>query len=52
LELDGFIYLQSDAAECSEVEATFPEVLTLQAPADSVEIPSWLKHVWAFDRGD
>ena len=52
LELDSFIYLQSDAAECSEVEATFPEVLTLQAPADSVEIPSWLKHVWAFDRGD
>jgi len=50
LELDGFIYLQSDAAECSEVEATFPEVLTLQAPVDSAEIPSWLKHVWAFDR--
>jgi acyl carrier protein len=49
-DLDSFIFVESDSAECSEVEAACPEVMTLQAPADPAEIPAWLKHVWAFDR--
>ena len=50
LGLDSFVFVHSDPAECSEVEAACPEVLTLQVPADPAEIPTWLKHVWAFDR--
>lgn len=48
--LESFIFLSVNQETCSEVEAECPEVLTLQAPADPDEIPSWLKHVWAFDR--
>jgi FkbH-like protein len=50
LGLDGFIFVSSDSAECSEVETMCPEVMTLQAPPDAAEIPAWLKHVWVFDR--
>jgi len=49
LELDSFIFLHADPAECSAVEAACPEVLTCQVPADPESIPAWLKHVWAFD---
>src|ERR1017187_6161210 len=49
-ELGSFILLNADADECAAVEEDCPEVLTLQVPADSEEIPAWLKHVWAFDR--
>jgi acyl carrier protein len=49
-ELDSFIFLSSDPDQCAAVEAAFPGVLTLQAPAEPDEIPTWLKHVWAFDR--
>ena len=48
--LDSFIFLSSDPDRCAAVEAAFPGVLTLQAPADPDEITTWLKHVWAFDR--
>ena len=50
LGLDSFIFLSGDEQACSEVEASCPEVLTLRVPLDPDEIPSWLKHVWAFDR--
>ncbi len=50
LGLDSFIFLSGDQTACSEVESAFPEVLTLQVPADSDDIAAWLKHVWAFDR--
>lgn len=49
LELDSFILLHADPAECSAVEVACPEVLTCQVPADPEGIPAWLKHVWAFD---
>jgi acyl carrier protein len=48
--LESFVFLSADQDRCAEVEAKYPDVLTLQAPADPDEIPSWLKHVWAFDR--
>jgi acyl carrier protein len=50
LELDRFMFLNADPAETSILEAGCPEVLSLQVPADADEIPTWLKHVWAFDR--
>ena len=47
---DSFIYLDDSAVECSEVMTNCPEVLTLQLPEDSSQIPVYLNHVWAFDR--
>jgi acyl carrier protein len=47
--LESFIFLSADQDRCSEIEEKYPEVLTLQAPADPDDIPSWLKHVWALD---
>ena len=49
-ELDSLILLHSDPQVCTEVESACPEVLTLQTPADPGNIPTWLKHIWAFDR--
>ncbi len=48
--LDRLIFLHSDPQVCAEVESACPEVLTLQMPADPEAIPTWLKHIWAFDR--
>ncbi len=50
LGLDSFIFIDDNAQECGEVQARRPEVLTLQLPAASEEIPDFLRHVWAFDR--
>ena len=49
LALDSFIFVDDDPVECAEVRASCPEVLTLQLPRGSREIPGFLKHVWAFD---
>ena len=51
LGLDSFIFLDDDSVECAEVRARCPQVLTLQLPADAETLPSWLRRVWAFDRG-
>ena len=48
--LDSFVFVDDNPVECAEVEANYPEVLTLQVPADPEEIPKWLKHLWVFDR--
>jgi FkbH-like protein/FkbM family methyltransferase len=48
--LDSFIFLDDDYAECAEVRANCPEVLTLQLPPQSSEIPSFLEHAWCFDQ--
>jgi FkbH-like protein len=50
LSLDSFILVDDDPKECTEVQAALPEVLPLPLPADPVEIPAFLHHVWAFDR--
>ena len=50
LGLDSFIFIDDSALECAEVQAQCPEVLVVQAPADSGEWPALLDHVWAFDR--
>lgn len=48
--LDSFIYIDDSTAECFEVMANCPEVLTLNLPKSSDKIYEFLKHVWAFDR--
>ncbi|MGH9723092.1 MAG: HAD-IIIC family phosphatase [Bryobacteraceae bacterium] len=50
LGLDSFIFIDDDAKECGEIEASCPQVLTLPLPHDASEIPRMLRHVWAFDR--
>ena len=49
LGLDSFIFIDDNPVECAEVQASCPEVLTLQLPIDG-DIPRFLNHVWAFDR--
>lgn len=50
LGLDSFIFVDDNPAECAEVEANCPEVLTLALPERDEEIPVFLEHLWAFDR--
>jgi FkbH-like protein len=49
LSLDSFILIDDNPKECSEVQASCPEVLTLALPPRAEEIPDFLRHVWAFD---
>lgn len=48
LGLDSFIFIDDNPVECAEVQASCPEVLTLQLPIDR-NIPQFLDRVWAFD---
>lgn len=50
LGLDSFIFIDDDPAVCTEVMINTPEVLVLQLPSKSEQIPDFLNHVWAFDR--
>jgi FkbH-like protein len=50
LGLDSFVFVDDDPVVCAEVEASCPEVLTIQLPPDSADIPRVLRNVWAFDR--
>jgi FkbH-like protein len=50
LGLDSFILLDDDPLECAEVQASCPEVLTLQLPPEPHKIAKFLSHVWAFDQ--
>lgn len=50
LGTDAFAFLDDNPVECAEVRANLPEVLTLQLPEQTEEIPGFLAHVWAFDR--
>ncbi|HEY1342546.1 MAG TPA: HAD-IIIC family phosphatase [Bryobacteraceae bacterium] len=50
LGLDSFILVDDNPKECIEAQAGAPEVLALPLPADPIDIPRFLDHVWAFDR--
>jgi FkbH-like protein len=50
LGLDAFILVDDNPKECNEVQAAAPEVMALALPADAAQIPTFLDHVWAFDR--
>ncbi|MFD6889356.1 amino acid adenylation domain-containing protein [Streptomyces sp. NPDC059957] len=49
LGLDSFVFLDDSGAECAEVTAALPQVLTLHLPEDRDEHELFLDHVWAFD---
>lgn len=49
LGLDSFIFLDDSPAECAEVQAACPEVITLQLPAQPERIAAFLQHAWPFD---
>lgn len=48
--LDSLIFIDDDDVACAEVRAHCPEVLTLQLPRLIETIPSFLRHLWVFDR--
>jgi FkbH-like protein len=50
LGLDSFIFIDDNPVECAEVQANCPEVLTLQLPEKTNSIPTFIRHIWAFDR--
>jgi FkbH-like protein len=43
------VFIDDSPFECAEVRVNCPGVLTLQLP-DADEIPSFLRHLWIFDR--
>jgi len=49
LGLDTFILVDDSAKECTEAQAGAPQVLALPLPAQTADIPQFLRHVWAFD---
>jgi FkbH-like protein len=49
LGLDSFAMLDDDAKECAEVRRERPQVLTIQLPHDSAQLPRFLEHLWLFD---
>jgi len=50
LGLQSMVYLDDDAATCSEIESLLPNILTLHVPEDSHKIPRFVAHIWAFDK--
>jgi len=49
LGLDSFIFLDDNPAECAEVRAGCPEVLTLRLPVEG-DVVGFFDRIWAFDR--
>jgi len=50
VSVDSFVFLDDDPVECEAMRTCLPEVLTLQLPAATTDIPEFLGHIWAFDR--
>ena len=48
LGLDSFVFVGDDALEHAEVKPRWPDVMTIQLPADSDRIPQALRHLWTF----
>ncbi len=49
LGLDSFIVIDDNPVECAEIRARCPSVMTLQCPANTSEIKSFISNSWAFD---
>lgn len=47
--LDSFIFLDDNPMECAEVAAHCPSVTVVPLPSQVEDVPSFLRHVWAFD---
>jgi FkbH-like protein len=50
LGLDSFVFIDDNPVDCADVRINCPEVVTLQLPRDTASFPSFLNHIWAFDR--
>jgi len=50
LGVDSFIFLDDSLYECDEVTSSCSDVLVINVPEDSEELPSFLNHIWHFDR--
>ncbi|GMQ83178.1 MAG: hypothetical protein BMS9Abin05_2665 [Rhodothermia bacterium] len=50
LGLDSFLFIDDSAIECAEVRANCPDVLVLQLPDKTEQIPRYLRHIWTFDK--
>jgi natural product biosynthesis luciferase-like monooxygenase protein/amino acid adenylation domain-containing protein/FkbH-like protein len=50
LSQDSFIFIDDDDVQCAEVRMHCHGVTVLQVPKNTLDIPTFLKHVWAFDR--
>ncbi len=50
LGLDSFIFLDDNPREISEVDEQLPQVLAFPLPQDPDAFPTFLNHIWAFDR--
>lgn len=48
--INSFVFIDDSAIECAEVMSTCPEVLTLQLPTQSKDIPAYLQNIWALDK--
>ena len=49
LGLESMIFVDDDPVECAEVRAHCPEVVVLQLPRCSDDLPQFLEHAWPFD---
>jgi FkbH-like protein len=49
IALENVIFLDNDPVQRNKVRATLPQVLVPELPAEPIEWPSYLEHVWAFD---
>lgn len=49
LDLASFVYLDDNPAECAEVRAAAPEVLTVRFPQRDEDVAGLLAHLWPFD---
>jgi len=49
IALESVIFLDNDPVQRNKVRATLPQVLVPELPAEPIEWPSYLEHMWAFD---
>jgi FkbH-like protein len=49
IALENVIFLDNDPVQRNKVRAQLPQVLVPELPAEPIEWPSYLEHVWAFD---
>jgi FkbH-like protein len=49
LGIDSFVFLDDSPAECAEVRAACPSVITFRVPTATADILHFLKHLWPLD---
>jgi len=51
ISTNSMIFIDDSPHECLEVMSVIPDVLTLKLPKNTEQIPAFLDHVWAIDKG-